>query len=306
MENLAAFGIATVIDMSSSIAENRAMRTASAVGTGLPTYLACDSVARGPDSRPLLGSALRSTTIIRTSMEAEAFVAACTGYQGKADYIKVLVDMHGLDDTVLTALVGAAHRHDRLAVAHLTQAAAYGRATRAGFDVLTHIPIDGPLTSELATQIVSGQGAFVPLLFKMSKIASLLQQQGGQDDAETHTDFAYGLDAVRRLHAAGASICVGTGATEEGDAPVGFGDSLLEEMELLVEAGLSNAEVLRAATCVPARVFRLHDRGRVDSGLRADLVLVEGNPLEDIKALRRIRKVWIRGVEVDLHPGTAE
>jgi len=321
LESLASFGIATVIDMSSSMAENQAMRAAAADGTGLPTYFACGSVARGPGSRPLPGSQLRSTTVVRTVTEAEAFVAACVGGQDKSDYIKVLVDMHGLDDAVLRALVDAAHRHDRLATAYSTQAAACGRAARAGFDILTHIPVDEPLAPDLVTQLVSGQRAFVPMLFKMSKIASLMQQQqggdgeGGEEEEEgeegeegprRRPDFAFALDAVRRLHAAGVDICVGTGATLEGDAPIRFGDGFFKEMELLVGAGMSNLEVLRAATYVPARVFRLHDRGRVDSGLRADLVLVEGNPLEDIQALRRIRRIWIKGVEVDLHRGTTE
>src|SRR3569833_3592129 len=63
LESLASFGIDTVIDMSSSMAENQAMRAAAADGTGLPTYFACGSVARGPGSSPLPASQLRSKTV---------------------------------------------------------------------------------------------------------------------------------------------------------------------------------------------------------------------------------------------------
>jgi len=62
-------------------------------------------------------------------------------------------------------------------------------------------------------------------------------------------------------------------------------------------AGLSPAEALRAATSRPAQVFGLSDRGAVEPGLRADLVLIEGDPLTDIRATRCIRRIWCAGVE---------
>lgn len=66
----------------------------------------------------------------------------------------------------------------------------------------------------------------------------------------------------------------------------------------LVEAGMTSAEALRAATELPAKYFGLRDRGVIKAGMRADMVLVEGNPLVDITATRKIKKVWIGGVEV--------
>lgn len=69
------------------------------------------------------------------------------------------------------------------------------------------------------------------------------------------------------------------------------------EMELMVAAGTSNIDVLNAATKNPARYFALSDRGVIKEGRRADLVLISGNPLEDIRATRQILKVWCGGVE---------
>ena len=54
-----------------------------------------------------------------------------------------------------------------------------------------------------------------------------------------------------------------------------------------------------ADTSVPARVFGLKDPGRIRSGMRADLVLVEGDPTRDIRATRKIAAVWKRGIRVD-------
>ena len=64
--------------------------------------------------------------------------------------------------------------------------------------------------------------------------------------------------------------------------------SLHGELELLVEAGLTPLEALSAATSVPADRFRLPDRGRIAPGLRADLLLVNGDPT----SLRALDEPW--------------
>jgi imidazolonepropionase-like amidohydrolase len=66
---------------------------------------------------------------------------------------------------------------------------------------------------------------------------------------------------------------------------------------LLIDAGLSSVEALRAATVLPAQYFGLHDRGVIKPGRRADLVLIDGDPIADIHATRLIRRVWCAGVE---------
>jgi imidazolonepropionase-like amidohydrolase len=57
-------------------------------------------------------------------------------------------------------------------------------------------------------------------------------------------------------------------------------------------------DALRAATDLPAKHFRLDDRGAIRPGLRADLVLLDGDPIADITATRAITRVWCAGVEV--------
>jgi hypothetical protein len=70
-------------------------------------------------------------------------------------------------------------------------------------------------------------------------------------------------------------------------------------LELLVQSGLTPLEALRAATAVPAAAFHLQDRGRIERGLRADLLLVRGDPTEDITSTRDIVAVWKQGVQTD-------
>ena len=87
--------------------------------------------------------------------------------------------------------------------------------------------------------------------------------------------------------------------TDVFNAGTAFGASLHHELELLVEAGLTPLQALAAATAVPAEAFRLRDRGRIATGLRADLVLVGGDPLTDITATRSIVAVWKAGQAFD-------
>jgi imidazolonepropionase-like amidohydrolase len=62
------------------------------------------------------------------------------------------------------------------------------------------------------------------------------------------------------------------------------------------KCGFTPLEALKTATSVVAKCFRFHDRGRIAEGLRADLVLVEGNPLADIDDSLNLRGVWREGV----------
>jgi imidazolonepropionase-like amidohydrolase len=107
--------------------------------------------------------------------------------------------------------------------------------------------------------------------------------------ADGERRFRRALEVVRALHAAGVPIVAGT---DQG-VP---GFSLLRELELYVLAGLSPLDAIRAATIVPARVMRRDGEvGRIAVGMRADLVVVDGDPLADISAIRRTRLVVRRG-----------
>lgn len=94
---------------------------------------------------------------------------------------------------------------------------------------------------------------------------------------------------VKELHEAGVHLLAGSGT-----APSGAG--LHEELELLVASGLTPLEALQTATVNPAMYFgMLSQIGRVEQGKGADLVLLDANPLDDIRNTRKISAVFVRG-----------
>ncbi|MFT3913935.1 MAG: amidohydrolase family protein [Anaeromyxobacteraceae bacterium] len=98
---------------------------------------------------------------------------------------------------------------------------------------------------------------------------------------------------VAALHRAGVPVVVGTD-----QAVPGFSE--FRELELLVELGFTPMEALQAATLVPARAMKLDGEvGTLARGKRADLIVVDGDPLADIRALRRLELVVAAGVAYD-------
>ena len=107
-----------------------------------------------------------------------------------------------------------------------------------------------------------------------------------------YTDFM--KQVAGALHRAGVTLIAGTDAM--GMPLVAPGSALHRELELLVGSGLTPYEAMRTATVAPASFLRKDKEfGTVAVGRRADLLLVDGNPLEDVTRLRRPVGVMVRG-----------
>lgn len=104
---------------------------------------------------------------------------------------------------------------------------------------------------------------------------------------------------VLDLHRAGVDILVGTDVSVPMPHLGGLahGVSVHHELQLLVEAGLTPIEALRAATSATARRFSLWDRGTIEVGKRADLILVAGDPTQHISDTLSLVHVWKEGNE---------
>ena len=120
-----------------------------------------------------------------------------------------------------------------------------------------------------------------------SKFRAMGSAAGEEAKFREHMQTA--LTVIRALHQAEIPIVAGSDT-----GLLGYG--LNRELELYVQAGLTPMEAIQSATLVAARAMKLDaESGTVEPGKRADLVLVEGNPLEDIHALRHVVRVVAGG-----------
>jgi imidazolonepropionase-like amidohydrolase len=264
--------------------------------------------------------------------QAQAFVDARVA-EG-SDFIKIIYDdgkVYGLNLPALaretmSAVVAAAHARGKLAVVHIGTSRAAREVIEAGADGLAHIAADVAEDSGLV-RLMTARGSFV-----IPTLSVIAGTAGGAVSAKTlSTDPAVAVyvgdserrslntalpskhrntqglanaqSMVRAMRVGGITILAGTDAPNPGTA---HGLSLHEELELLVGAGLSPVEALASATSVPARIFGLRDRGRIAAGLRADMVLVDGDPTANVAATRRIAMVWKGGVAADRKPAIQE
>jgi imidazolonepropionase-like amidohydrolase len=101
------------------------------------------------------------------------------------------------------------------------------------------------------------------------------------------------LDFIKGLSDAGAGMLVGTDSVVPGYVP---GFTVIDEIQSFVDAGLTNFKALEAATSAPARYLGIEDeRGTIAVGKRADLILLAGNPLDDLSALWDLAGVMLAG-----------
>jgi len=255
--------------------------------------------------------------------EAQAWVDARIA-EG-SDYIKIVIDdfsAYGshrptLSNETLKALIDAAHKRGKIAVVHIGNQQEAHDVVAAGADGLAHLFADSAPAPDFAQFAAAHHIFVVPTLDVLESISAIASGESLTTDARlapyltgddvsslkrafpkfaTAPSEKYGEQTVAQLKAAHVPILAGTDAPNPGTS---HGASIHRELELLVRSGLTPTEALAAATSVPAMTFHLDDRGTIAPGKRADLLLVKGDPTQDITATRDIVSVWKLGVEDD-------
>lgn len=210
------------------------------------------------------------------------------------DFVKVYADYRwGLDGAAaatftqreLETIVEISKSSGRVVVAHAATAEGMKRAILAGVDTIEHG--DGA-TAETYQLMIENNVALCPTLAAGDAIA----QYGGWNkgfDADPprirdkRKSFKAALDA-------GVTICFG------GDVGVYPHGDNVRELEMMVDYGMSSNDVLRAATSVNASLFHIDDKvGKIEAGMLADIIAVEGDPSTDISALRKVLLVMKDG-----------
>ncbi|WP_314172157.1 metal-dependent hydrolase family protein [Streptomyces winkii] len=190
--------------------------------------------------------------------------------------------------------VEEAHKAGCRVAAHAYSPAVIGMLLDVGVDSIEHGSLlDAPTARRMREQGV----ALVPTLCVFDAIHSAYADQ---PDSPITTKAAEirtkSLEACRVAAEHGVTIAVGT----DSGAPGNPHGAVAQEMRLMVEAGLSPAEALRAATGAAAEVIGLGGRvGQLTEGHAADLVAVRGNPMAEIQAVRDVALVMLDGRIID-------
>jgi imidazolonepropionase-like amidohydrolase len=196
------------------------------------------------------------------------------------------------------AAIEVAHQAGKRVCAHIGGSEGAKLAMRAGVDCLEHCY---SLDDEAISMFGEREAFLVPTL-GVNHAEEFFREQGWSEERlqRMTQDGHLHRESFLRAVQAGAIPAVGTDMlpTDKPDLP-GFPIATVREIELMVQAGLSEMEALMAATANPARLCQVADRlGTLEAGKLADIIAVEGNPVADIKALRGIRLVMKDGVFV--------
>ena len=228
----------------------------------------------------------------------------------KPDLVKIWVDDRNgqykkLSPELYRAVIDEAHKHNLRVTAHIVTLADAKDLLRAGLDGFAHTVRDRDVDDEFITLIKQRPNFFqIPNLPDRGVRTDLTWLSGSvpadqlkklQDESTDRPEAqrAYGIQArnLARINREGIRIALGT------DGNVPWAHHI--EMEDMVVAGMTPAQVITAATRNAAQVLNLTDLGTVAAGKSVDFLVLDANPLENITNTRRISSVYLRGAMVD-------
>jgi imidazolonepropionase-like amidohydrolase len=199
----------------------------------------------------------------------------------------------------LRAIVDEAHHQGLPVTVHAHSARSIADAVAAGVDGIEHatfMTADGVDAPEALIRAIATQRIAV------GWTVGLLPGQRGTAPPQIASRMAALIANRRRLHESGAMLVAGSDA---GVSPAKPHDVLPYAPEDLAAVGLSPAEILRAMTSQAAQACGLgHRKGRIAPGFDADILAIDGNPLDDLAAIRRPRAVYAGGRAIQLPPGS--
>jgi imidazolonepropionase-like amidohydrolase len=249
----------------------------------------------------------------------------------KVDIIKIWVDDRGgraprLPIALARAAIEEAHQHGIKIAAHIFYHEDAVALAEAGIDAFAHLVRDKEMSDALIALMLKNKVYVMPTLAAPERsthvsppawvdepyLAGLLRDTvapevaarirdsfSGRDPAEAarrQQGYAILKRSLAKLSAAGGAILLGSDTGLEDQI---FGYTEQKELELMVAAGMTPSQVIVAATSRAAAFVGLTDRGTLAPGKRADLLVLDANPLDDIRNTRRIAKLYLAGTEVD-------
>lgn len=250
----------------------------------------------------------------------------------KPDFVKIWVDdFNGIakkmQPEIYEAVIKEAHKKGLRVAAHLYYLDDAKRLVNAGVDVIAHSIRDKDVDDELIAAMKQKGVYYIPTLtlddynvvyaddpdwlndpfFKASlepgvweRLTSASFKQQTQNDStfpKKKAAFETAMRNLKKLSDAGVVIVLGSDSGAQPVRTQGFSEHL--ELQLMVEAGLTPMQAIIAATNNGAKMLHINNHfGTLQKGMKADFIVLNGNPLDDIKQTRTIVAVWKEGMKV--------
>jgi imidazolonepropionase-like amidohydrolase len=316
----ASLGVTTAMDMAGTGKSLTQIRSTAAQDRNLADLFGASYPAVASDSvlKKILGD--ENMPVVDNSSEARSWVDGRVA-EG-SDFVKIVYDpIRGgsMTEETLRAIITASHNLGKKVWIHVLDEEKARSAIEAGADGLAHLFVGdsagsdfGKLASEHKISVIPTLSVLYTDLCGDSRIPSMLEDPRlspsvraqlptlrNWPSAKERNHLCVGTqEAMRQLIRERVPILAGTDAAPTVTG-IPWGASLHDELELLVIHGLTPEQALASATSEAARAFGLADRGAIQPGKRADMLLVNGDPTVDIRRTRNIVDVWKSGLKVD-------
>lgn len=288
-----------------------------------------------PNGAPPLGFAMDK--VFRPATAAQVALQMDSLAQLKPDMVKIWVDdFNGkypakMQPEIYKAIIQEAHQHNLRVAAHVYYLSDLEKLVAAGVDIIAHSVRSNLIDDATIAQMKAQQVIYIPTLsldeyayiyaqqpewinnefFKKSLepgVYEMITSEQYRNDLKNAPNYALNMKAFEtakqnllRLYKAGVLIAMGT---DSGATPVraqGFSEHL--ELQLMTEAGLSPLEAITVATKNAATALKVQQQyGTLEPGKVADLIILNGDPVKDIKNTREIVAVYKDGKEVSKGP----
>lgn len=212
-----------------------------------------------------------------------------------ANYIKIIVEpwKETLDRPTISALIKQAHLQDVPAVIHISKLEDAKFVLDEKADGLVHIWWDKKADTSVLNKLKATNSFFViPTLLTSHLALNTIRELNPEGVYLTNEEISA---EAKKLYDAGIPLLAGT---DPPNAGINYGSDLYKEMNLMSKAGIPNLEVLKTATSNPSVYFNLNDTGFIKEGFKANMILLDKNPIDTMENISFINTVWKLGQPV--------